>query len=191
MTLRLEVGKSYKNRDGDIVKIVSYHSNSVFPFLDQHEISYKDDGSFREPTDGEYYLDLIEEVTECTNPKDLIGITKPPLSLIPPALTIHAAMAFKYGGYEAKQKDGTLGYGPYNWRDKSVKAMIYIDAAMRHLNCFLDGEEYAEDSKVHHLAHIAACCGILLDAIEQGNLIDDRPTKGKAAEIIKRLTLDK
>lgn len=114
-----------------------------------------------------------------TNPKDLMGSKKPPLSLIPPSGLIHEAMAFK---------DGADKYGAYNWRSKDVQAMIYIDAIMRHAQCYLDREDYAEDSKAHHLAHIKACCSILLDATETGNLIDNRPVKGKAAEVIGRLT---
>jgi hypothetical protein len=66
--------------------------------------------------------------------------------------------------------------------------MIYVDAAMRHLIQWIDGEEEAEDSGVHHLAHAAACCAILLDAIEGGNLIDNRPIDGPAARVIKEHT---
>lgn len=114
-----------------------------------------------------------------TNPKDLVGAKKPPLSLIPPVGLIHEAMALKNGADK---------YGAYNWRSKKVQSMIYIDAILRHAQCYLDGENYAEDSKVHHLAHIKACCSILLDATETGNLIDNRPPKGNAAEVIGRLT---
>jgi len=42
-----------------------------------------------------------------TNPKDRIGIKKPPIHLVPPVAIIHEAMAFK---------DGADKYGPYNWR---------------------------------------------------------------------------
>ena len=43
-----------------------------------------------------------------------------------------------------------------------------------HLNAWAEGEEAAPDSGVHHLGHARACLGILLDAQETGNLIDDR-----------------
>lgn len=122
------------------------------------------------------------------NPKDLMGIRKPPISLIPPAFLLHVADAMRYGAHEAPKADGTFGYGPYNWRDNAVVARIYIDAAMRHLLAFLDGEECAPDSGAHHLAHAAACCGILLDAMETGNMIDNRPKAGPAPDIAKRLT---
>lgn len=122
----------------------------------------------------------MSNTSDLTNPKDLLGIKKPQLWLVPPSALIHEAMAMKNGADK---------YGAYNWRLKKVRAVIYIDAALRHLQQYLDGEDVAEDSKCHHLAHARACCGIVLDALETGNLVDDRPTKGSAAEVIKRLTI--
>lgn len=112
------------------------------------------------------------------NPKTLVGARKIDLSLLPPAATIHGAHAMM---------DGAGKYGPYNWREKKVPARTYIAAAGRHLADFLDGEETAPDSGVHHLGHVIGCCAILLDAMETGNLIDDRPVKGAAAAILARL----
>lgn len=71
--------------------------------------------------------------------------------------------------------DGAAKYGAYNWRDISVSAHTYVDAAKRHLDLWFEGQELASDSKVHHLGHALACCAILLDAQECGRLIDDRP----------------
>lgn len=116
-----------------------------------------------------------------TNPKDLLGVKKPQLWLIPGPGLVHLALAFKNGADK---------YGAYNWREKKVRSTIYVDAALRHIHSYLDGEDYATDSKLHHLAHTAACMMILLDAIETGNLIDDRPTAGPTAELIERHKLD-
>lgn len=112
------------------------------------------------------------------NPKDAVGLTKPALRLVPPALTIHVAQAMA---------DGAGKYGPYNWREHPVRLTVYIEAAMRHLLALLDGEDRARDSKHLHAAHVAACMAIVLDALETGNLIDDR-TSGPAADIIERLS---
>jgi hypothetical protein len=117
-----------------------------------------------------------------TNPKDLEGQTKPPLDLIPPAGLIHMALAMR---------NGAARYGPYNWRDKKVQARIYVGAAMRHLAAWLDGEENATDSGVHHLGHAAACCAILLDAQATDSLLDNRPKKGAAARLIAEHTIKK
>jgi hypothetical protein len=113
-----------------------------------------------------------------TNPKDLVGQTKAQMWLIPPASLIAEAEALM---------DGAVKYQPYNWREKGVRASVYISAIDRHRMAYLDGEDFAEDSLVHHLGHIKACCGILLDAIAQGNLVDDRPVKGKASSLLKDL----
>lgn len=114
---------------------------------------------------------------EGTNPKDLIGAKKVPLALVPQAGIIHTAMAMK---------NGQKKYGAYNWRKNPVKMTIYIEAAQRHLAALLDGEDVASDSQSHHAAHAAACMMILLDALETGNLVDDRPAPGKAAELLER-----
>lgn len=117
-----------------------------------------------------------------TNPKDLVGRKKPQLWLIPGPGLIHLSLAFKNGGDK---------YGPYNWRDNAVLGTVYVDAALRHLHEYLDGQDLASDSGVHHLAHAAACCFIILDALETGNLKDDRPTKGPTSDLIERFKLDK
>ena len=59
--------------------------------------------------------------------------------------------------------------------------MGYIGAMKRHLDALLDGEDEAHDSGVHHLGHVNATTAILLDAMECGKLIDDRPKQQGAA----------
>jgi len=110
-----------------------------------------------------------------TNPKDRLGLKKTRLSLVPPASLLYQALAME---------DGARKYGPYNWRANKVIATIYVDAAMRHLLAWADGEELAPDSQKPHLAHALACLGIIVDAKETGNLIDDRPIPGAAGRLI-------
>jgi hypothetical protein len=117
-----------------------------------------------------------------TNPKDLLGMKKVRLSLVPPSSIIYQALAME---------DGAKKYGPYNWRENKVIASIYVDAAMRHLQSWFDGEENASDSKKPHLAHALACLGIIVDAKETGNLVDDRPLPGAAAGLIAKLEAEK
>lgn len=114
-----------------------------------------------------------------TNPKDAVGLTKPRLDLVPPALLLHVAKAMANGAEK---------YGPFNWRENEVRLTVYIAAAMRHLLELLDGEDIARDSLAEHAAHVGACMGIILDAKETGNLIDDRPAKGCASDVIERMT---
>lgn len=118
-----------------------------------------------------------EPNTPSTNPKTLIGIKKVSLSTVPPAGLIHVARAMS---------NGVEKYGLMNYRESPVEARIYIDAAYRHLMAWADGEEVAEDSGVHHLGHVMACMAIILDAESTGMLVDDRPKKGKASELLEK-----
>jgi hypothetical protein len=122
-------------------------------------------------------LDLpLALVNDSTNPKDLLGVKKPNLYAVPPAAILHESMAMNDGGQK---------YGFYNWREKAVKSSVYVSACMRHLDQFLDGEDYDPVSRCHHIGHARACLGILLDALETGNLVDDRPSRGAASEMIR------
>jgi hypothetical protein len=120
---------------------------------------------------------MSDEKPRGTNPKDLVGIKKVQLNLVPASSIIYQAYAME---------DGAKKYGPFNYRDNKVMASIYVAACMRHLLSWQDGEENAEDSGKPHLAHAIACLGILIDSYETGNLIDDRPTPGAAAKIIEK-----
>lgn len=113
------------------------------------------------------------------NPKTRFGVTKPNLFLVPPASIIYQALAMQ---------DGARKYGPYNWRGNSVTASIYVAAALRHIMAWMDGEEFAPDSQKPHLGHALACLGILVDAKETGNLIDDRPLAGATSKLIDEWT---
>ena len=124
----------------------------------------------------------VEKLLKSTNPKDRIGIHKPPIHLIPASALIHESMAFL---------DGAIKYGPYNWRGEAVSASIYIGACMRHLLAWQDREELSRDARRHHLGHARACLGILLDAQSLGQLVDDRPKEGKAAHLIEEFTGNK
>lgn len=144
---------------------------------------YEPHFEYRSPATGETVLDrLIREEGEkqdSTNPKDLHGMRKPRLGLIPPSALIHMAKAMQHGAEK---------YGSYNWRAKAVRSTIYVDAAMRHLARYLDGEDIDPDSGVPHIAHVAACMAVLMDATACGNLVDDRPVPGPASRLIEELT---
>lgn len=118
--------------------------------------------------------------TDATNPKDLLGLKKPLLHLVPPALSLWVSKVF---GFSAAK------YGPYNWREKSVRFTVYIDAMERHLMALKDGELFDGESGLPHEAHIAAGCAIMLDARATGNMINDRKWhEGPAPKLIKQLT---
>ena len=103
------------------------------------------------------------------NPKTLVGASKVPLHLVP--LSAKHFLAEALG-------DGARKYGPYNWRDSKISISTYKAAMERHMDAFWDGEDYAADSGVHHVAHAMACCALILDAMSIDMLVDDRPTPG-------------
>jgi len=121
---------------------------------------------------------------EGPNPKDLQGKKKISLTKVSSIALLHCAHAMM---------DGAKKYDPYNWRAKDITASIYVDAGKRHFDAWFEGEELADDSKAHHLGHAMACAAILLDAIETGGLIDDRPvterSRGVYGRVMKRLAL--
>jgi len=101
-----------------------------------------------------------------TNPKDAAATTRLDLSLFPASARAYGALAF----VEGDQK-----YGGFNWREAGVMASVYYAAAGRHLDKWFNGEDVDPKTLVPHLANAIACLAILIDAVEQGNLNDDRP----------------
>lgn len=120
-------------------------------------------------------------VVHGANPKDLIGVRKVQLGLLPAAGKIYGALAME---------DGAIKYQAYNWRTKKVLMSIYLDAMERHLLSLRDGEDLSADSKVPHLGNIIACASILADAIEGGFIVDDRPVSGPAARTLLKFEKD-
>jgi len=99
------------------------------------------------------------------DPKGAAGALKTPLGLIPSYAMEQTAWVHKLG-YDK--------YGPFNWRKTGVCASTYVNAILRHLNAWRDGETVDPESGISHLAHVACSCNILLDAGFCGTLQDDR-----------------
>lgn len=109
------------------------------------------------------------------NPKQAVGEKKCPLHLVPPALSIGVAEALKNGADK---------YGAYNFRDSGIAGSVYIGAMLRHLYAYMDGEDNAQDSNIHHLKHVGASIALMLDSMAKGTFVDDRPTKGEASKLL-------
>lgn len=212
MTLRIEEGAYYRRRDGIVVGPMvrdDDHKRCNYPFWSGVQ-SFRRDGSYW--LDGTAHpFDLIEKVDsfqsvnqdvneELTapaptpndvsggdavpaqpsaypddNPKTVVGLRKPSLRSIPPSALLHLGAAME---------NGDVKYGRFNWRDRTVTSSVYYDAIQRHMLSWWDGEQKASDSGVHHLAHVMACCAILLDAEHNEKLNDDRRNEQTASRII-------
>lgn len=101
------------------------------------------------------------------DPKGHAGSLKAPLHLLPPTALEEISWALKHGADK---------YGRANWRDNKVCATTYVGAMLRHLGAWQDGEDIdaLPGSGRSHLASVAACVCILLDAEKCGTLVDDR-----------------
>jgi hypothetical protein len=111
------------------------------------------------------------------NLKTAAAVGKPGITAVPPVAL------FAMG---AAMQDGVNKYEKYNWRDAGATVSVFVDAMGRHLLAYYAGENYAADSKIHHLAHLMAGCAILLDAELHGKLNDDRLAGNIDPEIIKQ-----
>ena len=103
--------------------------------------------------------------TQYNDPKGQIGATKAPLGLVPPYAMEQTAWVHKLGADK---------YGPWNWRETGVCASTYVNAILRHLNAWRDGEDLDPESGISHLAHVACSANILMDAEYCDKLQDDR-----------------
>ena len=113
------------------------------------------------------------------NPKHLIGKTKLPLSLFPLSAVVLGCL----GMY-----DGYLKYGRDNFRTSPIYASVYVDAALRHLHFWSEGEDNDPESGISHLGHVLACIAIVVDAWAAGTLVDDRKINGNAREFVTKMT---
>lgn len=100
------------------------------------------------------------------NPKDAMGRAKASLALIPPPALFEMAKAMRFGADK---------YGAYNWRRSRVRQMVYLEAALRHIEQLIDGEDLDDESRAAHEAHVMAGMAIIIDARKYNMLIDDRP----------------
>lgn len=107
------------------------------------------------------------------NPKQVYGDKKPALAQLPLAGMVAQSLSHMDGDYK---------YTFRNWRDDPVEAITYVNAAIRHLMLWAEGEELTRDSQIPNLGAVMACCAILLDAQVNGTLIDNRSHSAAAAD---------
>ncbi|WP_188851857.1 dATP/dGTP diphosphohydrolase domain-containing protein [Aureimonas glaciei] len=110
--------------------------------------------------------------TGTADPKAVAATSKVPsdLHVLPPTAVAWCVEALRNGAIDK-------GYGVRNWRDQvrpGIEMTTYLDAIGRHLMQIQEGEDFASDSHILHLAHVMAGCAILIDARACGTLIDNR-----------------
>jgi hypothetical protein len=197
--MKLEAGKRYRQRSGLVTgRLTSGPAQRAYPFWDDvNGLSYTVDGIWTVGTDDKN--DLICEVDPTDDNLNILrpnsvaypealkaeaahqdalatlaGGTKhdsgkPPLSLIPRVALEAEARVFDFG---AKK------YARYNYT-KGFNVSRLIDAAMRHLVAYNDGEDLDPESGESHLAHARCCTSMLMECLNLGTATDDRRVKPK------------
>lgn len=104
--------------------------------------------------------------SKLTNPKDVIGVRKAAMSVLPGNVLVDVALGLM---------EGAAKYGRHNYRGVGVRASVYYDATMRHLLAWWEGEDIDPDSALSHITKAIASLVVLRDAMMQGMCEDDRP----------------
>lgn len=125
--------------------------------------------------------------TKESNPKDIVGVRKAPMS------TVSATVMAEVG---VAMLEGAAKYGRHNYRAVGVRASVYYDALMRHMFAWWDaGEDLDPDSGLSHITKAIAGLMVFRDAMINDKWVDDRPPKvpefyadlnAKAAAILDR-----
>lgn len=103
---------------------------------------------------------------ETGNKQDL---GKPPISLIDRVALEQEALVMAFG---AKK------YGTYNWRG-GIKFSRLLDATLRHIFAFNDGEDLDPETGLNHLAHARCSLAFLLRMWKDRPDLDDRYKESK------------
>lgn len=104
-----------------------------------------------------------------TNPKDAVGVAKwRQFFAVPRRVLWEVGVALL---------EGALKYGRYNYRETGVCASIYIDAALGHIDQWVEGQDIDPDSGLSHITKAIASLVVLRDGMLHGNFTDDRPPR--------------
>ncbi|QMV32367.1 hypothetical protein T2_00050 [Ralstonia phage Elie] len=91
---------------------------------------------------------------------------KPPLSLVDRHAIEEIGRVLAFGAQK---------YAAHNWRQGIAYSRL-LDAALRHLYAFADGEDNDPESGLSHIAHAGCCVVFLLGMIRHRPDVDDRWT---------------
>lgn len=89
---------------------------------------------------------------------------KPPLGLLSTKALVEVAKVLLHG----KEK-----YGAHNWRG-GIAWQRLIDASLRHITSFNDGEDKDPESGLSHIAHAMCMLMFLLESESTHTELDDR-----------------
>ena len=89
---------------------------------------------------------------------------KPPIGLISRTALEQEALVMQFGAQK---------YDAHNWRN-GMKYSRLLNAALRHILAFNEGEDLDPETGLSHLAHARCCLAFLMDYQASGTGQDDR-----------------
>ena len=205
--MKLEVGKKYRNRKGDVKEIVwkCPHPKGIYSFADVAGAAYTPDGTF-DVDSPNCQLDLIEEVSDKlyqqqedgsmqrvvnhgTTPIYTQGLDGKVEKVMPEdrakrfnsgKVPMHFVPLDMLQGLARVLEDGAVVYGEDNWR-KGAPASEQIDSLLRHLTKLQSGEMRDSESGLPHVDHMLFNCISLRLALEK----DKDPGQGNRVKETK------
>jgi len=112
-----------------------------------------------------------------SNPKDAIGTAKWRQFFVVPMQVL-----WEVG---VGMLEGSLKYGRHNYRGAGVRASVYVDAALGHIQQFVEGEDIDKDSGLSHITKAICSLFVLRDAQMNGFWTDDRPPQIKDMDALR------
>lgn len=114
-----------------------------------------------------------------TNPKDAIGVAKWRQFAVVPLQVI-----WEVG---VGMLEGAMKYGRHNYRASGVRASVYVDASLGHIQAWFEGQDLDPDTGLSHITKAICSLVVLRDAEMNKFLEDDRPPKVDVEGHSKRL----
>lgn len=115
---------------------------------------------------GEQVVNKPPKIVKETNPKDIVGTRKAPMSTVSGPVMAEVGVAML---------EGACKYGRHNYRAVGVRASVYYDATQRHLISWWEGEDLDPDSELSHITKAITSLVVLRDAMINNKVTDDRP----------------
>ena len=163
MMVQLEVGKKYRRRDGEVVKVISNDGVDTYPFIGSNAVTYQPNGM--EYSDRTSDADLVEEVMEELTGEEqaLEGFTEPSLQhwigtprpeLIDPVFWEDLAKVAAFG----VEKYGEDSY--IEMLKEPGYARKRLGSLLRHIIAYSKGETADSETGLSHLTH--ACFNLMI-----------------------------
>lgn len=141
MVLKLELGKKYENRRGDIVEIIDYIEGNNCPYVGDDGNTFHECGLCL--IGASVAKDLVAEVLPSQNLAE-DGTVKPAVEEIPSEILLDLGTIFGFGAEK---------YYSGKWIKEPTSIKKRIGSALRHVYKYRSGTKLDDESGLNHLDH--------------------------------------